>query len=107
MIITLDGTRPITKSYIVVCGKYAEFEDFCKFRVEDYYDKKVTRFEGCEFTYCSTTDSARGRKFDDIIQYGTYYTRDDLDVQVILRSVKRKYSSWGELIQSEYYERFE
>ena len=94
------------KRFLLVCGKYREFEDFCKFRLQDYLEKDITEFEGCEFVYYSHEDAIRGLRFDDIIHYGTYYMRRDINVPRILSYIKKRYSSWEEVLRSEYYEKY-
>lgn len=80
--------KPQIKSYLVLCGNKAEFDYFCNQKRLEYEDGNK-QYENCEFHYYSGSLYIRGRVFDEIIKYGTYYKRDDLDYAY--PSIRRDY----------------
>ncbi len=71
--------RPYRKrEYLVVAGNRAQFDDFCKFKLQEFEDGNF-EFEGCDFFYYSNLDSIRGRKFNGVMTEGNYYERKDVD----------------------------
>jgi len=78
---------------LVIAGNYREFNDFCKFRLDDF-EKGNEEFSGAEFIYYTREDAIRGMIFDEIIDYGTYYKRNDIDINHIFPSMRPKFSWW-------------
>ena len=74
--------KPIPSVYLVICGNYREFNEFCNQKIDDFKNGE-TFFEGDEFVYYSHTDSIRGLRFDGVIYFGTYFSREDIDYDYI------------------------
>lgn len=85
--------KKIGKTYIVVCGNKREFDIFCNIQLEEF-EKGEEFFEGCEFIYYSHPESVLGLCVDEIIQYGTWKSRDDIDyetLKVCIRNDRYRY----------------
>jgi hypothetical protein len=94
------------KTFLVVCGNVKEFEVFCQNRNWEY-DNGNTEFEGCEFVYCRDENSLRGQLFDDVIHYGSWHRRIDVPFTAVIPYIKNnKYSSWKDMMNSEYFKRY-
>lgn len=84
------------RTWIVVCGNYREFNDFCKIKLQEY-ENGETYFEGDEFIYYSSPLFFRGLRAYGIISHGTYRERRDIDYTVLRACVNYKYRYLGEL----------
>lgn len=83
----LDG-----KIYLVLCGNYQQFNDFCRQILLDF-EKGDMKYNACDFVYYRDSLCVYGYVFDDLVGYGTYFSRDDIEWGVILPRVKRKWVS--------------
>lgn len=70
------------KRILVIAGTYQQFKDFCDERMRDF--DELGKYEGEEYIYYSNEDSVRGCRVDDIIKYGTWYNRKDVDLDRIV-----------------------
>lgn len=84
------------KNILVIAGNHQEFNDFCRFRLIDFEKGiKDEQFPyNSEFIYYSSSDSIRGILIDEVLNYGTFYIRDDVDYDDILSSSRRGSLSW-------------
>lgn len=71
-----------SRDVLVVCGNIREFDIFCSEKLLQYEKDGYTRYEGVQFVYPVNMDSIRGYRFSEIILYGTYYKREDLDLHI-------------------------
>lgn len=83
--------KPKRRKILVIAGNYREFNEFCRFRLDDF-EKGNEEFSGAEFIYYTREDSIRGMIFDEIIDYGTYYKRKDIDHDGIISRMRPKFS---------------
>ena len=67
-----------SKKILVVTGNYEQFKLFCNEKLMDYEENNNLEFEGVEFFYYSG-ESVKGCRFDDVIKFGTWYERKEID----------------------------